>query len=298
MNTETTTTQSPLVAKAEALKAEAAAALIPAAEPEPTGTRYNPETGLVELTHEQPRRSDWDAVRETVAQITFAGRMFVRGQVKLGMLLSGLKKAHGVKEGRPAKNSPDSGKLIPWAQIVKDETGFSRQSGDEFIRLFEATKVKLKKAATLDLPEDLAKDAIVLFQTENALALTDAQWTQVDDLIGTLTSGETQASLLQQLGVVARPAKMPVKTGTKDKPEEPTAGQLAFHFFDGVAAPLINARTNPDYKLYLLALPLHSSAENPLSLATLKAEARALIADIEEAEQTNAKPAKGKVIEA
>ena len=291
MNTEITTTQSPLAAKAAALKAEAAAA-------EATGTRRNPETGLVELTYEQPRRSDWDAVRETVAQITFAGRMFVRGQVKLGMLLSGLKKAHGVQRGGDQKSNARICPSIPWAQIVKDETGFSRQSGDEFIRLYEATKVKLKKATTLNLPEDLAKDAIVLFQTENALALTDAQWSQVDDLIGTLTSGETQVSLLQQLGVVASPAKMPTKTGTKDKTDEPTAGQLAFHFFDGVAAPLINARTNPDYKLYLLALPLHSDAENPLSLATLKAEARALIADIEEAEQANAKPAKGKVITA
>lgn len=289
MNTEINTTQSPLAAKAEALKAEAAAAA------EATGTRYNPETGLVELTHEQPRRSEWDTVRETVQQITFAGRMFVRGQVKLGMLLAGLKKAHGVHRGQPKKNSPDSGHLIPWAQIVRDETGFSRQSGDEFIRLFEATKVKLKKASTLNLPAG-SEDAIVLFHTENALALTDAQWSQVDDLIGTLTSGETQVSLMQQLGVIARPAKMPVKTGGKDNPDEPTAGQLAFHFFDGVAAPLINARTNPDYKLYLLALPLISDAENPLSLATLKAEARSLIADIEEAEQANAKPAKGKVI--
>jgi hypothetical protein len=222
--------------------------------------------------------------------------MFVRGQVKLGMLLAGLKKAHGVHRGRPEKNSAESAHLIPWAQIVQDETGFSRKSGDEFIRLFEATKVKLKKATTLDLPEDLAKDALVLFQTENALALSAEQWTQVDDLIGTLTSGETQASLMQQLGVLAKPAKMPTKTGTKDQPAEPSAGQLAFHFFDGVAAPLINARTNPDYKLYLLALPLTSDAEHPLSLATLKAEARALIADIEEAEQANAKPAKGKVI--
>jgi hypothetical protein len=271
-----------------------------AAAAEPTGTRYNRETGLVELTTEQPRRPEWDAVRDAVVQITFAGRMFVRGQVKLGMLLAGLKKAHGVREGRPSKNSPESGQLISWKEIVKEETGFSRQSGDEFIRLYEAAKVKLKKSKTLNLPAGLAKDAIVLFQSENALALTEEQWIGVDELIGTLTTGETQASLMQELGLVPKPKKMPKggKGGDEGTEGELTAGQLAFHFFDGMASGMVNARTNPDYKKLLLALPIHSDSEHPLSLASLEAEARALLADIEDAKQAAAKPAKGRVIEA
>lgn len=271
------TAKSPLVQKAEALRQS--------------------NTIPPEVTTEQPRRPEWDAVRETVAQINFAGRMFVRGQVKLGMLLAGLKKAHGVQRGRPEKNSAESAELIPWDKIVAEETGFSRRSGDEFIRLYDATKAKLKNSKTLKLPAGLSKDAIVLFQTENALALTDAQWTQVDELIGTLTTGETQASLMQELGVVAKPKPMPKKTGGKDEEEdEPTAGQLAFHFFDGVASPLINARTNPDYKMFLLALPLQSDSEHPLSLATLEAEFRAALADIEDAKQASAKQAKGRTV--
>lgn len=288
-------TTSPLVAKAAALKAAA----------EPTGTRLNPETGLVELTHEQPRRCEWDAVRETVQQITFAGRMFVRGQVKLGMLLAGLKKAHqtnsGGGQGGDRKSTGRICPLIPWAQIVQDETGFSRKSGDEFIRLYDAAKVKLKKSKTLNLPAGLSNDAIVLFQSENALALTEEQWLGVDELIGTLTSGETQASLMQELGIVPKPKKMP--KGGKGEDEDPAdgelaAGQLAFHFFDGMASSMVNARTNPDYKKLLLALPVHSDSEHPLSLASLEAETRALLADIEDAKQAAAKPTKGRTIEA
>lgn len=278
--------KSPLVQKAEALRA----------------AKPDAKDAAPEVTEEQPRRAEWDAVRETINQITFAGRMFVRGQVKLGMLLAGLKKAHQTNNGGGRGGDRQSmGRicpLIPWEKIVLQETGFSRRSGDEFIRLYEATKVKLKKAKTLKLPAGLSKDAIVLFQSENALALTDQQWTKVDELIGTLTTGETQASLMQEIGIIAKPKAMPKKIGGKDdEEEEPTAGQLAFHFFEAWVSPFINARTNPDFKKLLYALPVHSDSEHPISVASLKAEIRAMLADLEEAEQSNAKPAKGRTVE-
>lgn len=248
------------------------------------------------LTDATPRRPEWDAVRDTVAQITFAGRLYLRGQVKLGMLLSELKKSHCKHGGNRKDQVADS---ATWSQIVTAETGFSRKSGDEFIRLFEASKAKLKKSKTLQLPA-AAKDAIVLFQSESALALTEEQWVQVDALIGSLTTGETQATLMQELHLIAKPKAMPKgKTPDGDeKTDEETAGQLAFHFFEAMASPLINARTNPDYKKLLYAMPLYSDSEHPLSLATLEAEFRAALADIEDAKQAAAKPAKGKVIEA
>jgi len=253
-------------------------------------------------TESSPRRPEWDSVRETVSQITLAGRLYLRGQVKLGMLLSELKKAHGVHRGQPKKNSADSAEFLPWETIVKQETGFSRKSGDEFIRLFKASKAKLKKSTPLQLPAG-AQDAIVLFHGESALTLTEDQWLHVDALIGSLTTGETQSSLMQELSLIAKPKPMP-KGRTPDSPETPneeTAGQLAFMFFEAVAAPLINARTNPDYLKLLYAMPLYSDSENPLSLATLEAEFRAALADIEDAKQAaakQAKPVKGKVIDA
>jgi hypothetical protein len=250
-----------------------------------------------EVTTALPKDPRWDEARKVSDQLRLCGRLYLRGQVKLGMILSALKKEFGITRGQPKKNSPDSGEYLPWDQRVKQETGYSRQSCDEFIRLYDATKAKLKNAKKLDLPAPAKKDALVLFKTENPLALSDKQWEQVDAVISSLTTGETQITLMQELGIVPKPKAMPKGTKpAKDGDDDTPAGQLAFHFFDAVAAPLINARTNPDYKKLLLCLPFESDEENPLSLATLEAEARALIADIEEVKQKSHKPTRGRII--
>lgn len=252
-----------------------------------------------EVTTEQPKDPRWDFAREISDNIRLHGRMFLRGQVKLGWILTFLKKECGhVGSGRRNK-VPESGTFLTWAELVKQETGYSRQSCDEFIRYYEASQVKIKTSKKLDLPAAARQDAIVLFQTENPLTLTDAQWRQVDDIIGSLTTGETQASLMQELGIISTPKAMPKGGKTAGAEDNAlTAGQLAFHFFEAIAAPMINARTNPDYKKLLYALPLTSTQEHPLSLATLESEARAMLADIEDAKQATAKPAKGRVINA
>jgi len=212
------------------------------------------------------------------------------------MLLTALKKEHGIHAGQPKKNLAESAKYFSWPEILKRETGYSRKSCDEFIRLYEAAKLKLKKSKKLNLPSTAKKNAMVLFQSENALALTDEQWVEVDTLIGTLTTGETQISLMQELGVLPRAKPMPKGGATGDSDDSITAGQLAFHFFEAMTAPMINARSNPDYKKLLYALPTHSTEENPLSLATLESECRAMLADIAEVHESTAKPAKGRVV--
>jgi hypothetical protein len=250
------------------------------------------------VTTDAPKDPRWDQVRETSEHLRACGRLFLRGQVKLGMMLAALKKELGIVNGKGLKTSADSAKVPSWEELVRRETGYSRRQCDEFIRLAEACKLKLKTAKKLDLPAPAKKNAIVLFQQENALTLTDEQWKDVDAVIGSLTTGETQASLMQELGLVPKPKVMP--TGKKDVTDpgpDQEAGQLAFHFFDAVAAPLINARTNPDYKKLLYALPVDSSDEHPLSLSTIEAEARALLADVMEAKSAAARPAKGSVIE-
>ena len=274
----TTHTQSPLLQHAKELR-EAAS--------EPT------------VTTDSPLDPAWEQIRETSEQLRACGRLFLRGQVKLGMMLAALKKQLGYHAGQPKKNSPESGKYLPWADLVKQETGYSRQSCDEFIRLADACRAKVKTAKNLNLPGIVKQNAVALFRTENPLTLTDEQWSLVDHVIGSLTTGETQASLMSELGIIPKPLPMPkgTKDPTKDN-DQPTAGQLAFHFFEAMTSPLINARTNPDYKKLLYALPLHSTQDYPLSLATLESEARSMLADIEDAKQAAAKPARGKTIEA
>ena len=251
----------------------------------------------IEVTTSQPRDPSWDAAREAADQIRTAGRLFLRGQVRLGMILAGLKQTYGITNGKRPSTSPDSGKVtLTWPELVQQETGYSRQSADVFIRLFDATKAKLKASKKLALPAPAKKDALILFQSENPLILTPEQWDQVDQVISTLTDGQTQTSLMQELGILPKPKPMP-KGGKGGKPhDEQTAGQLAFHFFDGLGGALINTRTSPDYLMLLHALPIESSEDAPLSLATLEREARALVADIESIKSLTAKTAKGKTI--
>lgn len=258
-------------------------------------------SATAEVTDAQPRNPAWDAARDTAAQLRTMGRLYLRGRTRLGMILAQLKQEHcRVGAGRPKKNSPDSGELIPWNELVQQETGYSRQSADVFIRLFEATKAKLKNSKKLAIPSAVKKDALVLFQSENPLSLTEAQWEIVDQVIASLTDGETEATLMQELGIIPKPKAMP-KGGAEKNPStstQSTAGQLAFHFCEAFVAPLINARTSPDYEKMLMALPTTSTEEQPLSLATLEAEARALIADIERVKSSTIKPAKGRTIPA
>ena len=252
-----------------------------------------------QVTSGQPKDPRWDYAREVSEQLRHCGRLFLRGQVKLGMILAALKKEscqHGGPRTSKKKQVADSATSFSWAERVKQETGYCRKSCDEFIRLYEATKVKLKKGKKLNLPAS-ADALICLFQADNALALTAEQWAQVDGVIGTLTSGETQASLMQELGLVPKPKAMPkASKGSGPSEDQPTAGQLSFHFFEAMIAPVINARCNPDYKKLLYALPTTSSEDHPLSLATLEAECRAMLADITEAQNAGAKCAKGRVV--
>lgn len=256
-------------------------------------TNSTPEA---ELSTESPKDPRFDQIRETSEHLRACGRLFLRGQVKLGILLAALKKDLGYHAGQPKKYSPDSGKYLPWPELVKQETGYSRQSCDEFIRLAEACKLKLKTSKKVQLPATAAANALIIFEAETALTLTSEQWEDVDLVIGTLTTGETQASLLQELGIIPKPKPMPKGGGSGGKDNELTAGQLAFHFFEAMTSPLINARTNPDYQKLLYSLPFESDEENPLSLATLETEFRAALADIEEVKSKAHKAARGKVI--
>ncbi|WAC21008.1 hypothetical protein OVA24_06380 [Luteolibacter sp. SL250] len=252
----------------------------------------------VEVTTDAPKDPAWDAVRETTRQMAGHGRMFLRCQVRIGMLLSNLKKAHGYHPGQPKKNSPDSGEYLPWPDLVKRESGYSRQSADVFIQLYEATIKKLKTGKKLDLPAEAKKQALAIFRTESALTLTEEQWQTVDSVISSATDGETQKSLLQHLKLVPEPQAMPKGGKTPGaEPEQVTAGQLAFHFFGAVAAPLINARSNPDYKKLLMALPTDSTEEAPISLSTLEAEFRSVLADIEEIKTANLRAARGRTVD-
>ena len=254
-------------------------------------------TTTTEVTTSDPR---WDEVRNTAKQIAATGRMYLRGQVRLGMLLAALKKDHRANGGGQGGNRKSTGRICPlilWDDLVKQETGYSRRACDVFIDLYDATVAKLKRHKTEKLPDVASRKTALALLTEggNLAKLTESQWELVDVTIASLTDGETQASLMIELGVLPKPKAMPTGGVRKKGGSEPV-GQLAFHFFDALMSPLVNARANPDYKKFLCGLPLHVDNEHPISLISMEAEAKALLADIEDAKQIAAKPAKGRVV--
>lgn len=232
--------------------------------------------------------TSWDTVRESIATVRSIGKTYLLGQCWLGWQLATLKTAHcRVGAGRPKKNSPDSGELIPWADLVAQEAGISRQSADIFIRLFEATKAKLGRQKD---PE--SKSALTIFQSENPLALADEKAAELQDIIASLVESETQGSLMKELGVTPKPTPTPKGGGVSPKTQY-TAGQLAFIFFEPLAANLLNTRSSAEFEKQLAALPLHPlDDEHPISLTTLEADARALLDKIEAAKAHHAKPAR------
>lgn len=237
---------------------------------------------------------NWDTLRAGIAQVKSIGKTYLMGQCWLGWQLTALKKQHqanGGGWGGNRKSSRQVGDLKPWSELVRDETGLSDRTADRFIKLFEATLAKLKRTKGALI----GKAALLAFEREDPLSVLQDDANELREIIASLCDGETQGSLMAELGIVPK-VTIPTNPGGERKKLDCSAGQLAFFFFETIAAPMISARMNPDYKMMLLSLPMHPTEEIPVSLVTLEAETRAMLADIEEAKATHAKAARGRTL--
>lgn len=239
------------------------------------------------LAEEDPR---WQQVRDGLGTLRELGRSFLEVQAWIGWYLTCLRKDHkaaGGTHGGDRKSSAQSGHLIPWPELVKEKTGLPRTTAERFMDLYEASLAKLKKGKT---PEQ--KAALAILKSGNPLSVPDDQRGALRDVISSLCVGETQASLMQELGVVPTPPKLVKKQGEKepddDKLSEP---ELALHHWETAARPLFKAREGEGAKL-LHFLPPTSEEPGKLSLSFLLAEAEAFAADVRAALEAHAKPSK------
>lgn len=233
----------------------------------------------------------WDNVRHTIACVRAAGRAYLFGQAWLGWQLATLKKQHDCTHGGNRKSSGQIGHLNAWSEIVEAETGLPRRTADRFISLYEATLAKLKRTAKLPSGKPAA-ESLALFQNENPLALPPEQREHLQCVVASLCDGETQASLMRELGVLPQPNLPPV--GKKNRGEETRSPeQLAFDFFEAPASAIINARASRDYQKLLHCLPVTTTEPGKVSLILLRDEAAAMVEDIEKAIALHAKPARG-----
>jgi hypothetical protein len=268
---------------------------LPEAKPSPSGEVAREEKFPAAAT--SPEVNDalvkdpaWEGIRQTIAAVRAAGRAYLFGQAWLGWQLAVLKKEHGAAGSGRRKESRQLGDFKSWKDIVLAETGLSDRTADRFIQLFDATQAKLKRKKK-GVPAN--PNALALFKSENPLALPPEQREALQDVIASLCDGETQASLMQELGVVPKPALPP--GGPKKRGEEKySMEQLAFDFFEGPASAIMSARSNKDYKKLLYVLPAVTDQEGQVSLVMLRDEVASMLEDVNEALAAHAKPAKGK----
>lgn len=248
---------------------------------------------VVEVTTDSPATTGpedprWLAVKDYADRLRETGRTYLEMQAWLGWQLAQLKKEHGVQRGKNQHGgSAGLPTLTTWEDLVKHYAGLSRRTADVFIQLFEATKAKLKRAKA---PEQ--KAALVLFNQGNPLALPDDQRGYVRDVISSLCTGETQGSLMAELGIVPKPL-MPKKTMAGEEEEKLTDVELAHHHWEGTAKAIVTARSPEGVKL-LHVLPTVTDEPGKLSLVFLREETAALLAAVEEAMATAPKPPKRK----
>jgi hypothetical protein len=241
----------------------------------------------------------WDHARNYLAGVSQALRLSIAGQVLVGMELMQLKKdlgfIHGANKGGPRGQFVHTERT--WSEWVSAELGISYKTADRMILMFDAARARLKKIGhTGDLPGGTKKLALIVDARPTTLADEDRE--KLAAVVERLTDGATQADLLEELRLVKKHTAPPIQRNTSRGKDESTAGQLAFHFFEPVAASLITARTSPDYQKLLHSLPLESDADHPLSLATLEAEFRSALADIEAVKQSALKSTRGRIINA
>ena len=267
---------------------------LPETNPSPDGEISQPgklpvSVSSAQVNQEPAKDPAWDGIRQTIAAVRAAGRAYLFGQAWLGWQLTVLKKEFGAAGSGRRKESRQVGDFKSWSVIVKAECGLSDRTADRFITLFAATQAKLKRKKK---GQPANTGALILFKSENPLALPPEQREALQDVIASLCDGETQASLMQELGVVPKPALPP--QGPKQRGDKPTLEQLAFDFFEAMTAPLVNSRAAKDYKKLLYSLPAVTDEEGKVSLVFLRDEVAAMLEDIHEALAAHAKPAKAK----
>lgn len=218
---------------------------------------------------------DWTRARAILQGIKTLVRMTLAGQVMLGHELQTLKVELGFA-GRGGDRSKPKDSVLKslnrtWEQWCNAELGISPDGADNFIKCFEAAKLRVKKHGG-------QTKLLGLMETHPA-KLTKEDSDLLGGMVDRLLHGETQRALLDELKIFK---KASTTTGgdtsaSKKKVQELAAEQLAFAFFGKATSSITklekhvqNLRVAPDYEGFLHTLPLHREGPDGLSLHGLK----------------------------
>lgn len=207
-----------------------------------------------------PAAPSWARAKGLLADLKSAVRRSLAAQVLLGKELSNLKQRLGFTHGGDRKGSSRQfGDFNSWDKYCQEEIEIPARSADRWIQCFLAA---LKRAKARKAREPQASRLLEIPADE----LTGDELEALADLVNGLVDGETQAGLLEELGIV-RPSK-PTPGGDTSGGEENLAAAgnpvaMAAIFFRNIFNDLSEierqvsrSRLDENFESRLYALPL------------------------------------------
>lgn len=226
----------------------------------------------------------WEAARQAILATRSAGRNYLLSQVMLGWQIFTLKNAYGSSGSGRRKESRQVGDFMTWSKRVQKELGIPDRTADRLISMYEAVRAKIQRLqAQKKLPGDQATTSLSLlagsyFSLHTAGSPKDIEF--VTDVVASLVDGETQMSLLGELGITPEPPKMP-KGGLRGSGPGGDPEQIAFAFFNAHISPIFRMRATGDYKTMLGLLPVSTDDPKTPSIRLMLDEVNALRAELQ-----------------
>jgi hypothetical protein len=223
------------------------------------------------------QKPEWSRARGLLAELKSATRRSLSAQILLGKELSGLKRKLGFTHGGDRKgSSPHVADLIgeprTWKKWCESELQISDDTAARWVQCFEAA---LKRAKVRKAKEPEAGRLLEIPAAE----LTGDELELLAAVVDRLVDQDTQAGLLEELGIV-KPSKKLEGGDTsafKKGERQMTMGEWAKEVFqriprefDELERGIFRIKDAPEYRLLLQELPIDSPEDGAASLMGIK----------------------------
>lgn len=215
---------------------------------------------------------DWTRAKGLLSELQSAVRRSLSAQVLLGKELAAIKKRLGFQgSGRREKENGHDVAFLSWDQWCQKELEICSRTANRWIQCFE---VALKRAKVRKRKEPQAARLLEIPADE----LTGDELEQLAQMVQGLVAGDTQAGLLEELGIVKRPHVL--KGGdTSQFRKDPQAifDQMMIDAFSEITRGLgqlekriFQERNRAEFQAMLDFIPLASEEENAPCLYAIR----------------------------
>ncbi len=235
----------------------------------------------------QPQQTavDWSRAKGLLADLKSHVRRSLAAQVLIGKELASLKKKLGFTHGGARRGSSRQiGDLKSWSELTSAELGIPDRTADRWIQCFESATARAKARRNKARRENNADELITWelacrLLTIPADELDGKELEQLAECVGRIVDHDSQADLLDELGIAKRPSDLqPGKGGDTRKGDKMTdeVGWLGYSAkaihdqFNGICEMMQDIRKADYLKSSLHELPLSNPDPEKLTLYKFK----------------------------